>query len=80
MKYLKFLFCFLIFLSCQNDNSIKKEKPFVFSIEEFDLEKNQMKINLEITNTSNKTLNEGTANTIKIKQGTKVQITSINVL
>ena len=59
MKYLKFLFCFLIFLSCQNDNSIKKEKPFVFSIEEFDLEKNQMKINLEITNTSNKTLNEG---------------------
>ena len=59
MKYLKFLFCFFIFFSCQNDNSLKEEKPLIFSIEEFDIEKNQMKINLEITNTSNKTLNEG---------------------
>ena len=59
MKYLKFLFCFFIFFSCQNDNSLKKENPFIFSIEEFDIEKNQMKINIEITNTSNKTLNEG---------------------
>ena len=54
MKYLNFLFCFFIFFSCQNDNSLKKENPFIFSIEEFDIEKNQMKINIEITNTSNK--------------------------
>ena len=56
MKFSKFLFCFLIFFSCQNDNSLKKENPFIFTIEEFDLEKDQMKINLEITNTSNKVL------------------------
>ena len=56
MKFSKFLFCFLIFFSCQNDNSLKKENSFIFTIEEFDLEKDQMKINLEITNTSNKTL------------------------
>ena len=56
MKFSKFLFCFLIFFSCQNENSLKKENSFIFTIEEFDLEKDQMKINLEITNTSNKTL------------------------
>ena len=56
MKFSKFLFCFLIFFSCQNENSLKKENSFIFTIEEFDLGKDQMKINLEITNTSNKTL------------------------
>ena len=56
MKFSKFLFCFLIFFSCQNDNSLKKENSFIFTIEEFDLGKDQMKINLEITNTSSKTL------------------------
>ncbi|MBJ25640.1 MAG: hypothetical protein CMC91_05840 [Flavobacteriaceae bacterium] len=56
MKFSKFLFCFLIFFSCQNDNSLKKGNSFIFTIEEFDLEKDQMKINLEVTNTSNKTL------------------------
>ncbi len=59
MKFLKFLYCFLIFFSCQNDNSLKKENPFIFTIEDFDLDKNQMKINLEITNTSNTTLKGG---------------------
>ena len=59
MKFSKFLFCFLIFFSCQNDNSLKIDNPLVYTIEEFDLEKNQMKINLKITNTSNKTLKEG---------------------
>ena len=39
MKFLNFIFCFLIFFSCQNDNSLKKENPFIFTIEEFDLEK-----------------------------------------
>ena len=56
MKFSKFLFCFLIFFSCQNENSLKKENSFIFTIEEFDLEKDQMKINLEITNTSNNDL------------------------
>ena len=59
MKFLKFFFCLLIFFSCQNDNSLKKENPFIFMIEEFDLEKDQMKINLEITNTSDTTLKGG---------------------
>ncbi len=59
MKFLKFLFCFLIFFSCVNNESLKNDTPFIYSIEEFDLEKDQMKINLEITNTSNKTLKEG---------------------
>ena len=59
MKYLNLFFFILITFSCGENKTLKIDNPLVYTIEEFDLDRDQMKINLEITNTSNETLKEG---------------------
>jgi hexosaminidase len=59
MKFKILFFLILIIFSCNNNESLKTNNSLVYTIKEFDLDKNQMKINLEITNTSNQTLKGG---------------------
>ena len=58
MKHLRTIFMILILFSCDGNKKVTLTNPIVFSVEEFDVKKNQMKVSLEIINSSNKTLNE----------------------
>ena len=59
MKHIKIIFLILILFSCTENKNLNSANPIKFSIEEFDIKKNQMKVLLEITNPTNKILNEG---------------------
>ena len=58
MKHIRIIFMILILFSCAGNKEVTLTNPIVFSVEEFDVKKNQMKVSLEIINSSNKTLNE----------------------